>query len=348
MRSPLDADAHREPPLSTPALARVAASKATTAPPWGALAHQLPYAVRALRPTQWTKNGLVLLAALFARRMTDLPTLERILLAFFAFSLAASAIYVVNDLADREQDRTHPKKRFRPIASGHLSIRLAGIVAVLCALGAGVFTYALARREPTGAADSFTKWGGSATLFTAAIALYVVLNLAYSGWLKQYVLWDVFVIAAGFVLRALAGAFAASVPISPWFYLTTMFLALVLALGKRRAELVMLSGDATTHRANLRDYTLPLLDQLMSVMVTSTLITYSLYTFQSETSSHALMATIPFVLFGVFRYLYLVYVKARGDQPDELLWRDPQILGAVALCMVTVVGIIYGLPLIQR
>jgi 4-hydroxybenzoate polyprenyltransferase len=341
----------REQPLASGAAPLVPESEAiarhSTVAGRPSVVRQLPYTVVAMRPKQWTKNGLVLLAAIFARQITQLGVLERTLLAFFAFSLAASAIYVVNDIADREKDRLHPRKRLRPIAAGRLSVPLAICVAVVCTLGAAALTVALVLQEPSGTADVFAKWGGSAPLFVAALSSYVIINIAYSTYLKHQVLWDVFIIAAGFALRALAGAFAADVPISPWFYLCMTFGALFLALGKRRAELVALSDGAVDHRANLREYTLPLLDQLMTVMVTCTLLSYSLYTFQSETSSHALMITIPFVLFGVFRYLYLVYTKSEGERPDELLWRDPQILGAVVLCALAVVGVLYGLPLVR-
>jgi 4-hydroxybenzoate polyprenyltransferase len=145
----------------------------------------------------------------------------------------------------------------------------------------------------------------------------------------------------------MAGAFAIPVPISPWFYLCTTFLALFLALGKRRAELVLLSDAAANTRSNLREYNLVLLDQLLAIVVTCVLITYSLYTFQGENASHALMITIPFVIFGVFRYLYLLYVKGEGERPDELLWRDRQILGSVVLCVVAVMVLLYGIPLLH-
>jgi 4-hydroxybenzoate polyprenyltransferase len=305
-------------------------------------------AIAAMRPKQWTKNGLVLLALVFSHRLGDLAAIERVVTAFFAFSLAASTVYIVNDLADREKDQLHPKKRLRPIASGRLSPTAAVVTALLCGAGAAALTAKLVLRDLPGLQDPYSKWGGSPLLFTLTLGSYVALNLAYSAWLKHQVLWDVFIIAAGFVLRALAGAFAIPVPISPWFYLCTTFLALTLALGKRRAELVLLSSGAANHRQNLREYTLQLLDQLIVVVVTCTLMTYSLYTFQVEGASHALMITVPFVVFGVFRYLYLVYVKGQGDQPDELFYRDRQILGSVALCVVSILAILYGLPLIQR
>jgi 4-hydroxybenzoate polyprenyltransferase len=314
----------------------------------GDVGRQLPYALRGMRPLQWSKNGLVLLAIVFARRLTDIPVLGRGFLAFAAFCLAASSVYLVNDILDRDRDRLHPEKRLRPIAAGTLSVPVAAGTAVACALGAALLTVALGAWALRGVADPFVAWGGSPALFALTLAGYVALNLAYSLWLKHQVLWDVFIVATGFVLRALAGAFAAPVPISPWFYLCTMFLALVLALGKRRAELLQLDADAESHRANLREYSVVLLDQLMGVAVTSTLITYSLYTFQSDPASHPLMVTIPFVIFGVFRYLYLVYVRADGGRPDEMLWRDRQILASVLLCVLAVLAILYVAPALQH
>lgn len=308
---------------------------------------QLPFVVRAMRPTQWSKNALVLLAIIFARRLTDGPMLGRGLLAFAIFCLASSSVYLINDIFDRNSDRLHPVKRMRPIAAGQLSIRVAAGTAALCALAAGTLTFALCGWALRGVRDPFARWGGSPALFALAIVGYFAMNIAYSAYLKHQVLWDVFIIAAGFVLRAVAGALAAPVPISPWFYLCTMFLALFLALGKRRAELVQLSTASEIHRENLRAYTTLFLDQLMAVVVTSTLITYSLYTFQTETGSHALMITIPFVIFGMFRYLYLIYVKAEGDRPDELLWRDRQILASVVLCVVFVLAVLYVVPALQ-
>ncbi|MGO8951419.1 MAG: decaprenyl-phosphate phosphoribosyltransferase [Ktedonobacterales bacterium] len=311
------------------------------------ISKQLRAAVVEMRPKQWTKNGLVLLALVFSHNLTNLPAVSRVLLAFLAFSLAASAVYIINDLADRETDRVHPTKSRRPIASGQLSIPAAGITASACLLGSLGFTYWLVAYALPAVADPFLRWGGASRLFVATIAGYIVLNLLYTLWLKHQVLWDIFIIAAGFVLRALAGAIAIPVPISPWFYLCTTFLALFLALGKRRAELVLLSNDAANHRKNLREYSPQLLDQLMSVVVTCTLITYCLYTFQGENGYPTLMVTIPFVLFGVFRYLYLVYVKNEGSHPDELLYRDKQLLGAVALCILVILALLYGAPLLR-
>lgn len=334
-------DGQRAPALPTTLTSAPASARDT-------FVRQVPQAVRAMRPTQWTKNGLVVLAAIFAGRITDGATLVRVAVAFVAFSLAASAIYIINDIADRERDRLHPRKRLRPLASGNLSLAGGITTALLCALGALLATALLVTRLLAGVADPFAMWGGSGVLFAVALVSYAGLNVAYSYWLKHQVIWDVLTIAAGFVLRALAGAFAAAIPVSPWFYLCVTFLALLLALGKRRAELLALDTLASAHRGNLAQYTVALLDQLMAIMVTCVLMTYSLYTFESETSNHTLMVTIPLVIFGVFRYLYLVYVRNEGDQPDEMLWRDKQILAAVAACLGVAILVLYGLPLAHR
>jgi 4-hydroxybenzoate polyprenyltransferase len=299
--------------------------------------------VRLLRPQQWVKNLLVYLALIFARRITDLPAVGRVTLAFIAFCLAASAIYILNDLMDRERDRSHPRKRLRPLASGAVSPAQAIALMVACLVGAGLLSAWLAAHIPL-AGDPFARWGGSAALFVLCVVAYVGLNTLYSLWLKHVVLLDIFLIAAGYVLRALAGAFVIPVPISPWFYLCITFGALFLALGKRRAELLLLNDDAYSHRRNLREYTLPLLDQLIMIVVTCTLISYSLYTFQGENASHDLMLTIPLVVFGLFRYLYLLYVKAAGDRPDELLWRDRQIFATIALWFGLTLALLYLTP----
>ena len=315
----------------------------------GALA-RLGVIARALRLSQWTKNGLVALAALFSRQLFHPDTLLRVAVAFLAFSFAASAVYIFNDLRDRESDRAHPVKRDRPIASGALSPRaatmlggvaLALAVGLTALLGSGALYSAAALQR-----DPFAAYGGSPLLFAASIAGYLSLNAAYTLRLKRLALWDVFCIAFGFALRALAGAFAAGVYISPWFYLTAIFLSLALALGKRRAEMGRISvaaAEASATRHSLRDYTLPFLDQLLGVAVTSTLITYSLYTFQAGANGDSiLMLTVPCVIVGVFRYLYLVYVRAQGEEPDRLLFTDPQILGAVLVCLLIFVVALYG------
>lgn len=300
--------------------------------------------VRAMRVSQWSKNGFVLLALIFARRLSDGTALGRTLIAFVAFCLASSAVYIINDLADRERDRMHPRKRLRPIASGQLSLRGAAITLTLCLTVAAGLVAFLTLTAPPDLADPYRRWGGSQLLFALTMISYVAINLAYSFWLKHLVIWDVFIIAAGFLLRALAGAFVIPVPISTWFYICMTFLALFLALGKRRSELIRLTDQAVIHRQNLRQYSLGLLDQLIGIVVTAMLLTYCLYTFQGENSNHDLMLTIPVVLFGTFRYLYLMYAHAEGDQPDEVLWRDKQILGTVIVYAVFIVTLLYTIP----
>jgi 4-hydroxybenzoate polyprenyltransferase len=305
-------------------------------------------ALRAMRPEQWTKNGLLLLAAVFSRTIVDTPTLLRVLTGFAVFCLAASGVYLVNDLADRQRDQLHPRKRYRPIASGALSMQAAAWLAAALFTAAAALALWLAlggfyHDLPRGP-DPFRALGGGGLLFLLALVAYVALNVAYSTWLKRLALWDVFAIAAGFVLRALAGAFAAAVFISPWFYLCAIFLSLFLALGKRRAELLRINVDPASSgaRESVLLYTTQLLDQLIMLSVTCAVIAYSLYTFQGEVGGSALILTVPIVLFGVCRYLYLIYVRREGERPDELLWRDPQILGAVALWLLIVALVLYA------
>jgi 4-hydroxybenzoate polyprenyltransferase len=300
--------------------------------------------LRAMRISQWSKNGFVLLALIFARRLSDGTALGRTLLAFLAFCFASSAVYIMNDLADRERDRAHPRKRLRPIASGQLSVGGAVSTMILCLGIAAGLVVLLSLTAAPDATDPFRRWGGSQLLFALTVVSYVAMNIAYSFWLKHLVIWDVFIIAAGFVLRALAGAFVIPVPISTWFYVCMTFLALFLALGKRRSELIRLTDQAVIHRQNLRQYSLGLLDQLIGIVVTAMLLTYCLYTFQGENSNHDLMLTIPVVLFGTFRYLYLMYARADGDRPDEVLWRDPQILGTVIVYVLIVISLLYVIP----
>ncbi len=304
---------------------------------------QFRLAIAAMRPRQWTKNGLVVLALIFAHKLSDVGADERVALAVAAFALASSAVYIMNDWVDRDRDRLHPRKRFRPLASGALRPSVAFVTAVLALLGAtGLVVWLglwLARLS-----DPFAMWGGSPMLFALTLGGYVAVNVVYSLYLKHQPLWDVFIIALGFVLRAVAGALAIPAPISPWFYLCATFLALLLALGKRRAELVALTDGAANHRSNLGAYTIQLLDQLVTIMATCALISYSFYTFQGESASHALMLTIPFALFGVFRYLFLMYTQGAGERPDELLWRDRQIFVCVALWGIVTLVLLYGLP----
>jgi 4-hydroxybenzoate polyprenyltransferase len=327
---------------------------------------QLWLALGALRPRQWSKNLLVFAGLLFAGRLLDLPAAARAALAFAAFCLVAGAHYIVNDIADRQQDRHHPVKSQRPLASGRLSLPVAWAVATVAFLAGAGLTVLLASlppaahpltlalsgwpprllMHPASAAvasnvDLYSPFGGGGMLFVLAVVVYFSLTLAYTFWLKHVVLLDVFVVAAFYVLRAMAGAFAVDVRISPWFYLCTILLALFLTLGKRRQELMLLEAGAGRHRPSLEMYTPQLLDQLITIVTAATVMAYSLYTFQGETGTHLLMLTIPIVLYGIFRYLYLVYARGEGGSPEEILLRDPHVRASVVLCVLTVGIILY-------
>jgi 4-hydroxybenzoate polyprenyltransferase len=281
----------------------------------------------ALRPEQWTKNLLVFAALVFGGLLADPKSAVTALAAFLAFCALSSAVYLMNDLVDAEADRRHPVKQFRPIASGALSKPRAAGVAVLFALIAigGAFQISV----PVG---------------TVTVA-YLGLQAAYTLHVKHVVILDVLAIAAGFVLRAAVGAFAVNLPISAWLIVCTSLLALFLALGKRRHEVAMLGDHATGHRRILGEYSPYLLDQMISVVTGSLIVAYSMYT----TTSHTAMAleggrltlTIPFVLYGVFRYLYLVHVRQGGGSPANLLLRDVPLLLCVALWGVTVIALTY-------
>jgi 4-hydroxybenzoate polyprenyltransferase len=298
----------------------------------------------ALRPKQWTKNLAVFVGILFAQRLLEGPSFAHALLAFVAFCLAASFIYLLNDLLDLENDRRHPRKRSRPLASGRLPVSWAvvamGVLLLLCAgLTSVIFVIPL-----SGSHLPYRSLGGGDLLFTLTLLLYLVLMVCYSVRPKHVVLLDVFIIASGFVLRILAGAVVISVVISPWLYLVAILLSLFLALSKRRHELVLLQGDASTHRQILKEYSLPLLDQMITVTAASTVMAYSLYTFQGPTGNHRLMVTIPLVLYGMFRYLYLVHMRMGGGSPEEVLLHDRHMLATVVLCTVIIIVILYGIP----
>jgi 4-hydroxybenzoate polyprenyltransferase len=286
---------------------------------------RLPAIVRAVRPLQWTKNGLVLAPIVFADRAFDLQYLVRAIGAALLFCAISSGIYLINDIRDAEGDRHHPKKRLRPIASGELSPRTAGIVAALL-LGLGLLASLLIRPALTG-------------LFVA----YIALMIAYSMGLKTVVILDVFAIAAGFVMRAAAGAIAISVPISPWLYVCTMLGALFIGFGKRRNELTTLEHLAGRHRANLDAYSVQLLDQIIGIVASAMVMTYSIYTFESQyvPADHSMMLTIPFVLYALFRYLYLLYRRQLGGSPEVLLVTDRPLFLCILGWGMTSVVILY-------
>jgi 4-hydroxybenzoate polyprenyltransferase len=284
--------------------------------------------VVSLRPGQWTKNLVVFAGLLFGRRLFDLSALAAACAAATIFCALSGVVYLLNDVADREADRRHPFKSSRPIASGEVSPGLALATAATLA----VISLALA------------FWLRPA--FGLVALAYVVLLAAYSARLKHVVIIDVLTIAIGFVLRAVAGAVVIDVAISHWLLVCTVLLALFLALSKRRHELTLLAEGATEHRRILGEYSPYLLDQMIGVVTASTLIAYIFYTISPETvqnfNTEFLALTIPFPLYGIFRYLYLVHQKEGGGSPAEMLVTDRPLLACVALWAVMVVLIVYG------
>jgi 4-hydroxybenzoate polyprenyltransferase len=268
--------------------------------------------LKSLRPQQWIKNLFIFAPLIFSRNVLNLPFLVTTIEAFAAFCLVSSAHYIFNDLRDIEEDRRHPVKSLRPLASGRLE-KGPAVVALLVIGAAGIAL--------------------SATIDTAFLLIvlaYLVLQTAYSMWLKHVVILDVFVVAAGFLIRVVAGGLAIHVMISSWLLICTILLSLFLAMGKRRHELVLLDEEATSHRPILREYNTYLLDQMISVVTASTLVAYCLYTISEETvakfGTRNLVFTVPFVLYGIFRYLYLIHQKAEGGTPEALIIRDKPLL----------------------
>ncbi|MBL8141478.1 MAG: decaprenyl-phosphate phosphoribosyltransferase [Acidobacteria bacterium] len=280
------------------------------------------------RPSQWTKNLIVFAGLLFGRQLLHPDAVGQAVGTFVVFCALSSAVYLVNDVMDRDADRIHPKKRHRPIASGALSVQTA-VVAAAVVGGLGL----------AGA------WFVGRGVFAIAGSYFVLLSL-YSGPIKRLVILDVLTIAIGFVMRAAAGAVAIDVPISNWLLVCTILLALFLALSKRRQELVLLADGATSHRRILEEYSTALLDQMIAVVTASTLMAYALYTVSPETvakfGTDQLIFTLPFPLYGIFRYLYLVHQKQGGGSPAEMLITDRPLLACVALWAGAVVLIVYG------
>jgi 4-hydroxybenzoate polyprenyltransferase len=281
-----------------------------------------------LRPEQWTKNLLVLAGLVFGGRLMDPGSVEIALVAFAIFCALSGAVYLFNDVADRTTDKNHPLKRERPIASGRLSVPTA-LVAGLVLGTAGVQAAFMIRTE-----------------LGVVAGTYVTMLLIYSAALKHVAILDVLMIAAGFVLRAIAGAVAVGVPIGHWLLVCTTLLALFLALSKRRHELTLLAEGATDHRRSLEEYSPYLLDQMIGVVTSSTLIAYTVYATSTDTAARLgtakLGLTIPFVLYGIFRYLYLVHRKRGGGSPAAMLLTDRPLLGCVALWAATVIALLYS------
>ena len=282
---------------------------------------------RSLRPEQWSKNLIVFGGLMFGLKLLDPTSVLRATAAFFVFCGLSGVVYLMNDIMDREADKRHPLKSRRPIASGALSPQIAGVTAIVL-----------------GASSLIAAWILNLPFFAIAAA-YVALQALYSGPLKHIVILDVLTIAFGFVLRAVGGAVVIGVPISHWLLLDTVLLALFLALSKRRHELTLLAEGATSHRRILEEYSPYLLDQMISVVTASTLMGYALYTVSPDTvarfGTDQLALTIPFPLYGIFRYLYLVHQKKGGGSPSTMLLTDWPLLLCVALWACALVLIIY-------
>lgn len=282
--------------------------------------------LRTLRPKQWIKNGFVFIALVFDQNLTNWPLLLRTVFAFVLFCMISSAVYIINDLADIEKDRQHPKKKRRALPSGQLQpwfaiLSAAGILAICLVLSFWLDLY-----------------------FGLIILIYFLLNLAYSFALKNVVIIDVMVVAFGFVLRVAAGVIVAEAErFSPWLYLCTIFLALFLAIGKRRHELSYLAEGANNHRKILNEYSIDFLDQMNQLVTTGAVIAYSLYTFSATNlpANYTMMLTIPFMIYFVFRYQYLIHIKGEGGAPEMLLYTDMPLLLDLVLWGIAILLIMY-------
>lgn len=284
--------------------------------------------LRSMRPKQYPKNGFIFAALLFDGKLFQLTPLVHTLIGFAVFCMLSSAVYLINDVVDAPADRLHPTKRNRPIARGIVPARLAVGLAIVLVVVALTVAYAI------------MPW------FFAIGALYFGLMMVYSFLLKHVVIVDVLVIAIGFVLRVGAGALlVTAIRFSPWMYVCMMLLALLLGFGKRRQELVELDGNAST-RAILSEYSVPLLDQIIAIVTAATLAAYAFYTFSAPQlpDNHTMMLTIPFVAYGIFRYLYLVHVKGAGGAPDEILLTDRPMQAAIVLWGLVAAIVLYVLP----
>lgn len=289
---------------------------------------------RTMRPRQWTKNVLIYAGIVFDGQLFIPESFLRITLSFFLLCIISGSVYIINDLADIESDRQHPKKRFRPIASGQVPLPLAYAAAIGVPILALIGAYLVA--PP----------------FALTLLAYLVLHIAYSFRLKHIVILDVMSVMLGFVLRVLAGI--AVVPVaafSPWLYAITGLLALFLIIGKRRQELLLLADKAGSIRVTLDHYNLPMLDDMLRMVMTGTIISYLLYTIEAPSAlladSDLALITVPFVVYGMFRYLYLMHVRGEGAAPDEVLLKDRPLQIAILLWGVSFIAILY-LPALRN
>ncbi len=279
-----------------------------------------------MRPRQWPKNGFVFVAIFFDGQLTNPVSLARVTAAFILLCLMSSAVYLMNDLSDIENDRQHPTKCKRPLPAGELNPTIAAIAAVIFAIGSLVAGYALAPN------------------FALILLAYLVMQIGYTFWLKNVVLFDILIVSLGFVLRIAAGVAVIHVErFSPWLYVFGGFLALFLILGKRRNELVLLGENAGKHRPILAEYNLDLIDRLLGLVTTGIVVFYSLYTFLSEglLQNNEMMLTIPILMYGLFRYMYLIYVRNEGGAPEEIALRDRPIQLTLVLFAAVAFWILY-------
>ncbi|MDQ0215255.1 4-hydroxybenzoate polyprenyltransferase [Oikeobacillus pervagus] len=275
-----------------------------------------------LRPKQWTKNLLIFAAPIFSLKIVTLLSFIQSVVGFFLFCFVSGCVYILNDFMDREADSMHPIKKHRPMASGRLNPYMAICFGLFLLIGSLIGSYIL---NP---------------FFMLLLLAYFILNLLYSLKLKHVVIMDIMIIAMGFVFRAIGGGIVIQVPFTPWFLLCTMLISLFLAISKRRHELLLLNKDKGTHRKVLESYSSQLLDQLNTIVATSTIISYSLFTFFSGRTIQ-LMWTIPLVIYGIFRYLYLIHMEDKGGSPEKVLFEDRHILVTVGLYAITVFMILY-------
>jgi 4-hydroxybenzoate polyprenyltransferase len=315
---------------------------------------QLKYLILGMRPKQWVKNAFVFAGIVFADQhlVTDGWALGRVLLAFVLFCVVSGCVYLMNDLVDIEQDRLHPKKRFRPLPSGHLSPAVAKSATWLLSIGSLALPWLLgAQRMATAAPTNANIWQRMDAsfalgwyLFGAVLLVYFVTQIAYTFRLKHMVIIDLFTIAAGFVLRALGGAAVLQVIITPWWLMCVLLLALFLGLGKRRNELLVLEGTAGNHRRILEEYSSTLLDNLIVIVVACTILAYSLATFSAPSVPQKpfpfLMLSIPFVIYALFRYMYLMYQRGEGGTPEEMLLHDRPLLVSILSWGMLVISIL--------
>jgi len=284
--------------------------------------------VKTMRPKQWIKNILIFAPLTFDIKLFNLHYLAQTIAGFVLLCLVSGTVYVINDLADIEKDCQHPRKRNRPLASGQLGTGTAVVAAIVILLAALPLGFLL---HP---------------IFGITLTSYLLLQITYSFWLKNVVIVDVMLIAAGFLLRVAAGVpLVDAERFSPWLYICMTLLALLFGFGKRRHELVLLKENANAHRQSLEEYNLPLLDHAISIVTASTLLAYALYTFSAEglPPNHTMMLTIPFVLYAIFRYLYLIHVKGMGGAPEEIVLSDRPLQATFVLWGLSVVAVLYFL-----